>query len=269
MIRTDGGRQDIMENGKDIRVTGARHICTILPSDGVAEGFDVIQGGCTDGRYIYQCNENQMNDYSHSEFHRTRIVKIDPETGERTAVSEPYPLDHSNDMCWNSLTSELMVVYNGRNAKRITVFDRDSLRPVRSFEISRNIFALAHDPEHDRYAAGVSGGMDVCVYDRDFNETAYLPLGNYGHVTQGIDCDSRYIYAVQTGRGNIDGDRLYGYLLVFDWEGTPVAHTRIPLPDGETSEKETENISHIGGRFFVGYHARGKGCLHEIFVEGL
>ena len=99
-----------------------------------------------------------------------------------------------------------------------------------------------------------------------------IPNFHTGHVTQGIDCDDNYIYNVLTGDGEDNvNDRQFGYLVITTWAGKVVTTCRIPLPDSESSEIETEFIFHVGNTFYVVYNARDTqvGHIHSFTVEGL
>lgn len=239
------------------------------------EGHTVVQGGCTDGTYMYVCMENQAGDYDHSSKHSTIICKLELATGNLVAMSEPLKLDHSNDMAYNSKTGELIVVHcgneNGRN-RTLSFLDPQTLTLLRTRDgiLKRGTYALAYNESRDQYVAADSG-LTVCnasfIYQKE--NSSYCD----GHTSQGIDCDDDYVYSVLTGDGE-DGvdDKCFGYLAISTWEGQLVAFCRIPLPSGEENEIETECIFHVGNDFYVVYNARNSvnaGHIHKFTIEGL
>lgn len=260
----------------------------------------VVQGGCTDGTYLYACLEDQKvpagaskeeweQYYKRTSAHTTIIAKVDLQTMKPVKMSEPMHLDHSNDMAYNPNTNELVVVHCGMEQDRgkiLSFIDPETLTLNKTIEYafeggyamaynaSRNVFVTASGRYYKMYngtyknpAGGYWNSLERVMEDKSF------PNFSEGHTTQGIDCDDDYIYAVLTGDGG-DGvsDSGYGYLVITTWEGKLVTTCRIPLPNGETSEIETENIFHIGNTFYVVYNTRDSsnvGHVHRFTIEGL
>ena len=255
----------------------------------------VIQGGCTDGTYIYVCMEDQKTNggknpenYENTAIHTTVIYKLNAETLETVAKSEPLYLDHANDMTYDAKTGELIVVHsgNGQGRNRILSFvDPENMTLLRTcttafeggyaaaYSASKDILVTAHVGEYKYYkgdyrnADGTARETLVRINHptyRNYREGSYL---------QSIDCDDDYIYGVLTGDG-ADGidDANFGYVVISTWEGKYVATCRIPLPEGENEEIETENIFHIGNTFYVIYNSRTSshaGHIHRFTIEGL
>lgn len=250
------------------------YVCKIADMD----GHVVVQGGCTDGTYMYVCMENQAGDYEHTSKHTTIICKLELATGQLVAMSAPLKLDHSNDMAYNSTTGELIVVHcgseNGRN-KTLSFLDPETLTILRTRDaiLPNGAYALAYNATRNQYVTGDGGSASLSVCNAGFAYLDTMSSFATGHITQGIDCDDDYIYSVLTGDGK-DGidDEGFGYLVISTWEGKLVATCRIPLPTGESSEIETECIFHVGNDFYVVYNALdgvNAGHIHKFTIEGL
>lgn len=69
------------------------------------EEYTVMQGGCTDGEYMYLILENNTLDLD-------MLFKVDMNTWEIVAQSEGLPLDHANGMGYNSKLDTLIVSHN-------------------------------------------------------------------------------------------------------------------------------------------------------------
>lgn len=285
-------------------VTNVKHIGDIatpleatVSKDGKSYQHFVVQGGTTDGTYLYACLEDQKANsgdedyYHHTENHTTVIVKIEIATMKMVAKSDMLSLDHSNDMVYNSKTNELIVVHCGMNSekpersKMLSFIDPETLTIKRTCENAfEGGYAATYNANKDIFVAAGGGGYkyyngnyqnaDGSYRNRltRYNDTKYSSFTT-GHTTQGIDCDDDYIYAVLTGDGE-DGinDSGYGYLVISTWGGKLVTICRIPLPDDEYSEIETENICHVGNTFYVMYNARSGsniGHIHSFTIEGL
>lgn len=225
---------------------------------GSPTGHSVMQGGCTDGEYAYICMENQAGNYNNTYLHTTRIVKVRLADNALTAVSQPLPLHHSNDMCYNSKTGLLVVALNGKQANTVAYVDPNTLQLVGQQVLPYKIYSIAYEPISDRYVVGLStnengsSGRDYAVLDGDFNVLApFLNAGPYTHysetkpVTQGIDCDSKYIYSVL----GVNSGGWTNWLVVHDWYGNYVCAKRLP---GVT--EESENVFHVGTDIYVGFN---------------
>ncbi len=283
-------------NVKDLGYIATALEATITKDNKQYQHF-VVQGGTTDGKYLYACLEDQKANsgddeyYYHTENHTTVIVKIEIATMKMVAKSDMLYLDHSNDMAYNSKTNELVVVHCGMNKEKpersriLSFIDPDTLTIKRTCENAfEGGYAATYNANKDIFVAAGGGGYkyyngnyqnaDGSYRNRltRYDDTTYSSFTT-GHTTQGIDCDDDYIYAVLTGDGE-DGvnDSGFGYLVISTWEGKLVTICRIPLPEGESQEIETENICHVGNTFYVMYNARSGssiGHIHSFTIEGL
>ena len=211
-----------------------------IPVDGE---YRVMQGGATDGQYLYYCMENQS-----LSAHESYIYKIDPETGRVVKRSASLQLDHSNDMTYNAKLRQLLVVHNAPNRKYVTFVDIDTLQKVKTIKLDWEIFCIAYNEERDEYCIGLSGGQSFSIVDSDFKFIRRYNIAGTGYTTQGMTCDGNYLYFAQSGANVV---------VVYDWDGY-----RIDVVPIEFTEKETENISIIGNDvyigFYVGWSAGGK-----------
>ena len=219
----------------------------------------VMQGGCTDGRYAYFCMENQAGNYSNTYLHDTRIVKVDLSTNQLAAISDPLKLHHSNDMCYNALTGQLVVAHNGKEANIVSFVDPETLTVIGTQVLPMSIYSITHEPTTDRYVVGKAGGRNYAILDGNFNVLVmHLDAGPYTNytdtspTTQGIDCDEKYIYSVLGVKytETVDGTSKTlwrNYLVVHNWRGDYL-FTKI-LPN---MTAESENVFHVGNTVYVG-----------------
>ncbi len=213
---------------------------------------NVMQGGCTDGRYGYFCMEDQANNYEETSLHRTRIIKVDMETNELVAISERLPLHHSNDMTYNSRTGQLMVVHCGKgdDSKTLSYVDPETLTITGTETLPVGFYCMAYDEVNDCYMVG-SNGRNFSILDSEFNVLVQkVNVGSADYckeenlITQGGDCDSKYVYVVLGG--NNGSGPWTNYLVVYDWSGNLVMAKIIP-----NMTDESENIFHIGDTIYV------------------
>ncbi len=226
-----------------------------------SSGYTVTQGGCTDGRYVYLVVENQktlpdgtkISNYK-TENHYSKIVKLDPETWEIVKTSEALPIDHGNDLTYNVKTGELLLSHCQPNAKYISFVDPETLAVKQKKLLPANIgfFALAYCPEYDRYAFGTNG-QDIAILDSSLELVKQHSITSTGYVTQGFDCDERYIYCLQYKQNVI---------MIYDWDGTLVARVDIV-----GLAFEPEFIFRYGGEFYIGCNNSAGGQIYRLTLR--
>lgn len=202
------------------------------------------QGGWFDGRYWYQLFIGK--DTEHNERDNTvRLVRYDIQTGKTVRISDPLPLNHANDLTYNSRRGLLVAVHNNPNRKLVSFIDPETLTVTETVTLPCRIYSLAYSPERDMYVAGIAGGQSFCLLDAAFRQVggSFSPTPDTaGYITQGCACDARYIYFVLY-RQNV--------ITVYDWEGR---HIRtLPI----TVSGEPENLSQVGGSLYVASAAGG------------
>ena len=277
-------------------ITDVKHIGYITDLADAGTHY-VVQGGCTDGKYIYACLEDQKPnsgdpDYYHNtRIHTTVIYKWSIETGKVVAKSEPLSLDHSNDMAYDSKTNELIVAHCGfqdNRSKILSFIDPETLTVKATREnVFEGGYGIAYNEKRDIIVTATGGyklykgnylsenGVHKYALTRVNGNKGENDFQTFleGRTAQGIDCDDDYIYACPTGNGkNGIDDANYGYLIITDWNGKHIATCRIPLPEDEYTEIETEAVFHVGNTFYVLYNT-GKtakiGHIHSFTIDGL
>lgn len=199
------------------------------------DGYRIMQGGCTDGKYCYFAMENQTFPEGS---HRSYIYKYDVTTWELVARSEDLPLDHSNDICYNPDKHELIVVHNAPNRNIISILDPDTLTVKEKVKIKYQIFSMAYNQSRQQYVIGLSGGQNFALLDTEFKAVKTYTVNSTGYTTQGVECDNDFIYFVQYNQNVI---------MIYDWNGKLVTRVDMTLLG-----VEPENISLIEGEFIIG-----------------
>lgn len=197
-----------------------------------------LQGGCTDGEYMYFA----MND-TKEEGSRSIIYKIPLGKSTPVAQSEPLPTDHSNDMTYDSVNDRLVVCHNAPNKKMLSFVDPETLTVTGTHELPFKAYCIQYAAERDRYVVGVAGTMDVAILDRDFNELQRLKGEKTGYTKQGCDADENYIYFIQYNKNCV---------VIHDWE-----YNRVAVIDVPVTGCEPENMFHVKNDFYIGCAAGG------------
>lgn len=222
---------ELLRSGKELKYTAKQKFLIQAETvDGTY--YKQLQGGCTDGEYMYFA----MND-TKSENSYTLIYKV--KIGEKKAekVSGPLQLDHANDITYNEKLGTLIVVHNAPNKKKLSYVDKETLTVTKTAELSFKTFCLQYCAERDQYVCGKAGGQNFYILDADLNPVNFIEAESTGYTTQGVDCDGEYIYFVQYNNNVV---------VIYDWDGNRVACIDLPI-----TGCEPENIFHSGEDFYV------------------
>lgn len=171
--------------------------------------YSVMQGGCTDGKYMYLILENQK-------IKEDMIFKVDMATWEVVAQSESLKLDHGNGMGYDSKRNTLIVSHNTGDVKRISFVDPETLKITGSRTLDFGIYGITYNAEKDWYAVGISGSSAFAILDSNFVELGYYEGHNIGLGNQSINTDGKYIYLGNSGVSVNPGVEV---VKVYDWTG--------------------------------------------------
>ncbi|MBQ0078551.1 MAG: hypothetical protein KBS66_01485 [Eubacterium sp.] len=218
--------------------------------------YDTMQGGCTDGKYLYYVLYNRNKENS-------KIAKIRISDMKVMKVSKALGTEHGNDICYNSDTGMLVVVHNSTHKKRISEIDPTTLKVVNTLDVKiptslegapdstvKNIIGfrgISYDPVTDQYVLFCKGRIVFLVLDAEFNPLRVIrpteqkpdPL-----MYQGMDLSQQYIYLVESSASY----KYYNIIAAYDREGNYVG--KIFTRKGW----EIENMCHVGSTCYVGFY---------------
>ena len=199
-----------------------------------------VQGGCTDGKHIYQIFITQDDA-------RGVIVKSDIETQQIVKISDPIALGHANGATYNS-DNDTIVVADHKNEERTThlhILDAQTLTLQKT--VIKDFFAyqIAYNEKTHGYIA--SSGAWVYILDGNFNvlqkSSGALTDGYYG---QGSCTDGTYYYRLEYYINPDNRKDIRNNLRILD-ANTREEITLVELP----ITKETEFISIHDGYFYL------------------
>ena len=199
------------------------------------DGYKIMQGGCTDGKYLYMAMENQS---FASDNHHSYIYKYDLATMKEVARSEALQLDHSNDICYNPDTGLLVVVHNAPKRNKISFVDPETLTVTDTKIIGFEIFSISYCQERRQYVIGLSHGQNFAILDTEFKRVKLCTVSSTGYTTQGMECDNDFIYFIQYNKNVV---------VIYDWNGKRITIVDVTIPSGEP-----ENICLVDDVFYVG-----------------
>lgn len=225
-------------------------VCTVA----AIENLHTLEGGCTDGRYIYQTlidPDAEKNDLPTP----GRLVKIDVATMRTVMTSDVLYVDHANDVTYNSKTKELIISNNIPNYTRLTFVDPETLTVKGSKDITSSVYSVVYVGSGDFYYAGISKTFNVVEMDADFNVKDSFGMNEAqnvdGIVRQTLETDGKYIYSVFYKPNSI-----YKYSV----DGEFIGKCTLPI-----AENEAENIFFIGDSIYVSYNILGAANGGEIY----
>lgn len=227
-------------NATDAFVISLKRVARLSPPYTMEhKHYHVQQGAATDGKYAYTILENQVDKLC-------SIWKLDLNDFSVSEIKYGLDLDHGNDMTYNPVLGQLLVVHNKPRYTRVSFVDPATLEILDAKTMPYQIYSMAYEPVRDQYIIGISGSYDFVILDKDFKRVQRFKGTNTGLVKQGVDCDENYIYFPQC-----TSDATRNVIMVYDWEGNFVTQIRVK------SFQEIESLFHIGDDWYITFNAGG------------
>lgn len=212
-------------------------------------GCRIVEGGCTDGKYIYVSLLNPKPEDDPASV----ILKINPADGSTVAKSGLLHIDHANDMTYNSSTGEIVICNNIPRRKLITFLDPAALEIKRTIETATEIFSIEYMPEEDFYYCGIASTYDYAKFTKDFELTEkYTGIDN-GCVRQSM-----------THRGTDTYHLYYKTNCIYRYDASGKCTGTMTPP---IQQNEAENLFFIGDVFYVVYNFLGEdngGAVYKV-----
>ncbi|MBE6577742.1 MAG: hypothetical protein E7653_06350 [Ruminococcaceae bacterium] len=235
-----------------------------------------IQGGCTDGKYFYFLLTNPKDgaaDAAYGVADETRVIKMDPKTMEIVQIGPIISVAHSNDLTYDSKYNRLVVAWCSVDATTVSYIDMNTLKVTSSPSFSQAFFAIDYDEVGNRMVFSGSkyaiNGYPIIIAKNAKTATAYQKVKEFkgismGYVSQGIHCDSKYIYYTASPN-NAKTSETYGVIdvmnivNVYDYDGNYICTLTIDLPD------EIEHIFWYDNSFWAGFNcSNGERLLYQL-----
>lgn len=212
-------------------------------SQSPVEKFNATQGAATDGTYFYIALKNKTGDLE-----TDVIVKRKMDDWSLVATSEVLPLDHANDMCYN--TKENVLVVTNMKGQTISIIDPETLTVIRQVDataLGGVPYAIAYNAKRDRYCIAAGGMINIC--DADFKVESTIAMHREaGYIGQGMDCDDNFIYmplSCDSSQGTNDN-----IIVVYTWSG----YKRTVHLD---TKMESETLINWDGKYYINFNNSG------------
>lgn len=218
--------------------------------------YDTLQGSCTDGTYAYYLLNNRKNS-------RCKIVKVKRSTLKVTKVSGALDVGHGNDMTYDSVKKQLVIVHStGKDPKALTSVNPSTLAVTASKHITipkklaggsetdaknaTSFTGLAYSSGRRQYVVLLSHNYNFVILDGNMNPVQYVKVSKKDNYTmQGIDATDDYILVAQSPKTS---KQKYNIITIYDWDGNYIS--KINVKKGY----EIESIYHVGSKFYAGFY---------------
>lgn len=242
--------------------------------DGATQTLFSVEGGCTDGQYLYYALASNGRQY-------VQIAKYDLST--KKIIQTTNVIKISDSKYWNEDYN--MFYQNGyvyllvKQTDVIKVFNSATLEAVENAEefVFKNngtkmngIFSVGYSVEKNQYALAINNKLYITDKDKNVINTVTLKAEHtkdfFKDFEKNPDVDARfqtlyadneYIYAIF----NHDG-WLAGEIQIFDWKGNKIKTVTIDLTINDKLQSakgsyNVQNMVHMNGELYLGVLAYG------------
>lgn len=233
---------DMIRSGHTVIASSAGQVAKTA----IYREFNIGQGSCSDGTYVYFVLRNS-NDTG------ALVVKHRLDDGSFVAVSDPLDLGHGNDMTYDTKNDRLVIAHGQSEGQILTLVDPQTLTLIRDIDIPKGAGAITYNEKRNIYAIS-QGGSTLHMLTADFAWiTSYTRPDDVPYTAQGMGSDDDYIYFPMSGKSD-------NVLVVYDWEGRHITNITIPL------KQESESMFWVNGKYYVAFNHGGE-MLHEMNFE--
>ena len=138
-------------------------------------GYDTFQGACSHGKYSWHVLFNRKNN-------KCRIIKVNMLTHKVVKKSKVLPLDHGNDMTYDTKRNQIVVVHYEPHPRRLSVIDPNKLTVIKVKNIKtptervsgastkfsksiKGVTGIGYDEDNDEYIVSIMGTRHYMALD--------------------------------------------------------------------------------------------------------
>ena len=212
---------------------------------------EFLQGGCSDGEYLYYCFTYNSWGLYKFDLKTKQIVKtIDKNNGGGYYA-------HANDLAYDSLNDVLVVVYTTHDTITLAKINKDTLRSIETLALNNeegNIlkaYGIGYNRNTNQFYVGEEDNFSkIHVFNSNFEKEKVLILNYVPNTTsnkylhQCIECDGKYIYMLYTNPNCI---------YIYDLQGNFIKSINID------TTYEVESLSYDwNGNFYLTVNVHGE-----------
>ena len=227
----------------------AQRVGSILP---VSLVYRYVQGGCSDGQYIYVA----LNDGKKADS-KSVIIKCNPSNMRVVATYKNLKFGHGNDLCFNTSTNELIVVNSSPDGRLLNIYDASNMSLKEVVTLSKSVHGLTYDADQDCYYGAVSGATQFVKLDADFNIVETYAMQPCDDTKQNLDLIGDYLCFLRYDDNLIE---------VYTKDGEFVKNVDVPL-----DAYEPEFVCHIGDTVYIGCNllTYTGGCVYKMDISSI
>ena len=197
-----------------------------------SDGYSVVQGGCTDGKYAYYL---MVSSYTQ----KGRVLKVNLKTNKVVKRSKILNIWHGNGMTYDSKRKKLAVIAREHRKQEITIIDAKTLKITRQEDVKYDYYeladrnsltrthqrqglaAIAYVKRYDCYIALEREYKNLLFFDPDTFEAIGMAYTNiredYPGTYQAMDADDKYVYLLLSYYNKEGKIQPYNRILALDW----------------------------------------------------
>ena len=217
------------------------------------DGFTTSLGAATDGKYAYVIMKK-----NESGVETDRVIKVDMETWSVVLESEEMPLDHANDMTYDPVKKQLVVVNMLDNL--VSIIDPETLTLTEQKPLSYGTWGVGYIDGAEQYAFLAYGSPSgLVITDGAFNPIRSSALADTtGYVGQGMDADAEYAYVPLSPQSGTKDN----IIQIFEIKtGKYIGKISV------NTLMESESMFHVGDDFFLHFNNQGSKIATLEFYE--
>ncbi len=211
------------------------------------KGYDIVQGGCTNGKYAYYLMVS-------SKTQKGRVLKVKLKNHKVVKRSKVLRTWHGNGMAYDSKRKKLVVIAREHRKQEITVIDAKTLKITRQQNVKYDYFAgagkdslwsvhqrqglaaIAYVKKYDVYVALERVYHNLLIFDPDTFEAIGMVFTEipdaYPGTFQAMDADEKYVYLLMSSYQKNPAAQPYNLIVALDWNSEclmPVTRGEVPF----------------------------------------
>lgn len=227
-----------LEEGKSYAVEEYKQILNFKTPD---PNYTNIQGGYFDGvKFVCALTRGSMRQNN-----EVGIIAEYDKNGNIIKWSKQLNIEHGNNVTFVPKMNAYLVSHCQPGWNVYSFIDADTLEKVSSGTCERDFFSMAYSPVLDKYASGFSAGQKVHTWNGDLTLLNEFDVEQPSSLSQGVFCDSEYIYFVRSHAGGAT----FSELRIYDWNGK--LKFQVDMPEWNSWSPEPEGINVIDGKIYV------------------
>lgn len=221
-------------------------------------GYDTFQGACAHGKFSYHVLFNRNKQ-------KCKIIKVRISNNKVVKKSKPLPLDHGNDLTYDSKRGRILCIHYGKHSRRISVIHPKTLKVLYYKDIKtpkkrlpgastafskaiKGVTGIAYDKNTDEFICSIKGTRHFLVLNSDLNPVRVIKVPKLDpYMRQGFTVYKGFIVrAFSAEKKPYDENIIY----IYDYDGNYIKSIRLG------KGFEIESVYFVGDKLYAStYHS--------------